>query len=91
MLVSFNGDIICGYMIFVESTDFYVMVQHVWAIFVLLLIFLRCTNRLLHWEDMQNLLRWFRDIHTASYHLDYVTIVQKHLQATNFLLNDAVR
>lgn len=70
LLLSFFGNYLmtwtvvnCMFFVYemtVEYTDFFMAVQHFWAMLAVAQVSFRGLNRLYHWDEMEDLIKWFR-------------------------------
>lgn len=91
ILIIVLGSTISPYMLLYEEITFHVKVQHVWAFLAITLAPIRFANRLAYWDEMQDLLKWFRSLHTRTNHAEYNDIVTENLKTTNNIMKSTMR
>lgn len=77
------------YMLCFEDMTLYMIIQQLWATLAVFQISIKFINRFHFWAEKDNLINWFRDIYVREYSPEYLPVIDKYLNRTNYQLKIA--
>lgn len=75
-----------GYQLAFETSDRFTFVQHTWLVMSMTQWIISAFNIQIHWDQLQALVSWYRDIYTRKYPVEYQKIIEKKCTRMNNLI-----
>lgn len=90
MMVIIGWEVYYTYTFIYEDCDSYIKAQQVWAALAILQIPARGMNRLVNWDEMKDLVKWYDEIYSKKLSPEYQVIVDRNLESLNSLINKGI-
>lgn len=83
ILSAFLIFLLYSYLLIMQTTDFDMAAQQIWALLYSIQTVARGVNRIYVWEDIDELVNWFETLYQPSIYVDYQALFDEQLKLQN--------